>query len=252
MAQPLRRQILALNIAVLIPVFAAAAWSTRETYNEQIKQLECEAATMSALILFYLEQASGLSDIQTVIGTIPLPQSAVIMITDADSVVLAESPRGAMPSGSRSLKHRCRPRRAAHHYSRRDGRRRTGLRQPGIRPRAVAGERRDSDGPRAPADGAVDPPQSQHCVQVRPWLTILLGSITRPYKFAFDRATGFASNVAAGESSQDHPHAVARDGSSSEHLVTMVDSLREAREKLAAQVAEERRIREEPGRSSDK
>ena len=110
----------------------------------------------------------------------------------------------------------------------------------------MAGERRDSDGPRAPADRPLIRRNLSIALGAT-WLTILLEFLllrpqarVRPcHRVCFERCRGRF------ESSQDHPHAVARDGSSSEHLVTMVDSLREAREKLAAQVAEERRIREE-------
>ncbi|MGH9173897.1 MAG: hypothetical protein ACRD1H_06050, partial [Vicinamibacterales bacterium] len=94
MAQPLRRQILFLNTAVLIPVFAAAAWTTRETYQEQLKQLESEAIALSGSLAVYLERGLSLSDVQTVIRTIPLAEGAVIMISDARGVVLARS-RGA-------------------------------------------------------------------------------------------------------------------------------------------------------------
>ena len=248
MAQPLRRQILALNIAVLIPVFAAAAWSTRETYNEQIKQLEYEAATLSGTILVYLERGLEISDVQTVIGTIPLPAGAVIMITDADSVVLARSRSAEQYVGLKVAQIPLPPHdvppiaiRAGMDdvervYANRVFDRGPWLVSAGI-PTVLARQRME--------------PLIRRNLSIAlgaTWLTILLEFLLlRPYKHAFDRATGFASNVAAGDLSP--PKTIRMPSLEMDRLqstlVTMVDSLREAREKLAAQVAEERRIREE-------
>jgi len=247
-AQPLRRQILALNIAVLIPVFAAAAWSTRETYHEQIKQLEYEAATLSGTIRVYLERGLEISDIQTVIGTIPLPAGAVIMITDADSVVLARSRGAEQYVGLKVAATPLPPRdvppitiRAGMDdvervYANRVFDRGPWLVSAGI-PTVLARQRMEPLVRRnlSIALGAT-------------WLTILLEFLLlRPYKYAFARATGFASNVAAGDLSP--PKTIRMPSLEMDRLqstlVTMVDSLREAREKLAAQVAEERRIRQE-------
>ena len=90
-AQPLRRQILLLTLAILLPVFAAAAWSTRETYQEQLKQLEAEAFALAGSLVVYLERGLDINDIQTVIGTIPLPPDAIITITDEQHMVLARN-----------------------------------------------------------------------------------------------------------------------------------------------------------------
>lgn len=248
MAQPLRRQILALNIAVLIPVFAAAAWSTRETYNEQIKQLEYEAAALSGTILVYLERGLEISDIQTVIGIIPLPAGAVIMITDADSVVLARSRSAEQYVGLKVAQTPLPPHdvppisiRAGMDdvervYANRVFERGPWLVSAGI-PTVLARQRME--------------PLIRRNLSIAlgaTWLTILLEFLLlRPYKHAFDRATGFASNVAAGDLSP--PKTIRMPSLEMDRLqstlVTMVDSLREAREKLAAQVAEERRIRQE-------
>ena len=248
MAQPLRRQILALNIAVLIPVFAAAAWSTRETYNEQVRQLEYEAASVSGSILVYLERGLEISDVQTVIGTIPLPAGGVIMITDVNGIVLARSHSAEQYVGMRANSTPLAPQEVPPITIR------AGM--DGVE-RVYANQLFDRGGwlvsagiPTIIASQRMEPlvRRNLSIALGATWLTILLEFLLlRPYKYAFDRATGFASRVAAGDLSP--PKTIRMPSLEMDRLqstlVTMVDSLREAREKLAAQVAEERRIREE-------
>ena len=248
MAQPLRRQILLLDVAVLIPVFVAAAWSTRETYQEQIKQIESEALAMSRSLVVYLQQGLDVDEVEAVMRTMPLPERAVVTIANESSVVLAssvadESAEGIrppeFPSSLRSV-----PVIAMGRYT--DGVERVYantvfepgplLISTGI-PTALARQRMDPFLRRniAIALGAT-------------WLTLLLEFILlRPYKRAFDRASGFATRVAAGDLSR--PTTIRMPSQEMDHLqnslVTMVDSLREARARLAAQIDDERRIREE-------
>ena len=72
-AQPLRRQIVILNAAVLLPAFAVIAWSTRQTYLEQLEQLETESRSLATVIVVYLERGLDIASAQSVIETIPLP-----------------------------------------------------------------------------------------------------------------------------------------------------------------------------------
>ena len=80
------------------------------------------------------------------------------------------------------------------------------------------------------------------------WLTLLLEFLLlRPYTRAFDRATRLRVACRAGDLSPPPP--IRMPSREMEQLqdsfIEMVDRLREAREALAAQVAEERRMREE-------
>ena len=247
MAQPLRRQVLLLNIAILIPVFVAAGWSSRVTYQEQIRQLEAEAFSLAGSIVVYLERGLDISDIRIVIGTIPLPPDAIITITDDQHTVLARS-------------------QDAQHY--------VGQIEPFLSsfkdPPAIA-ILRDTDGvervysnqmfangpwmirvgiPTAVARRRIQPLllRNLSIALGATWLTVLLEFLVlRPYQAAFDRAKGYASRVADGDLSPPKtvPMPSQELDTLQSTLVTMVNRLREARGKLAAQVVEERRIREE-------
>ena len=248
MAQPLRWQILVLNVAVLVPVFAAAGWSTRATHGEQLKHLEAEARSLTTLMVFYLDRGLDIEAIQTVIGAIPLPSRAVISITDARSRVLARS-REAEQYVGRVVDSLAVPLREVPPFSIRSG---------------VDGVERvyaNTVFERGPWLVSTGIPTSVASDRMRPilqrnlaialgatWLTLLLQFLLlRPYKNAFDRAKGFASRVAAGDLSR--PRTIRMPSQEMDQLqsslVTMVDSLRVAREELAAQVDEERRIRKE-------
>ena len=248
MAQPLRRQILLLNIAILLPVFAAAGWSTRVTYQEHIKQLEAEAFSLAGSIVVYLQRGLDINDIRTVIGTIPLPPDAIITITDDQQTVLARN-------------------RDAEHY----------VGQQVEQFQSSSGETppfallKGTDGvervysnqmfAKGPWLVSVGIPTEVARRRIQPlilrnvsialgatWLTLLLELLLlRPYQAAFDKAKGFASRVAEGDLSP--PKTIRMPSHELETLqstlVTMVNRLREAREKLAAQLVEERHIREE-------
>ena len=248
MAQPLRRQILLLNIAILVPVFVAAGWSSRVTYQEQIKQLEAEAFSLTGSIVVYLERGLDINDIRTVIGTIPLPPDAIITITDEQHMVLARNQDAQhyvgqqvepFPSASEDpppfaiLKGTDGVDRVYSNQMFANG---PWLVSAGI-PTAVAQRR-------------IQPLllRNLSIALGATWLTLLLEFLLlRPYKEAFDRAKGFASRVAEGDLSP--PKTIRMPSQELDTLqstlVTMVNRLRDAREKLAAQVVEERRIREE-------
>jgi C4-dicarboxylate-specific signal transduction histidine kinase len=247
-AQPLRRQILLLNIAILVPVFVATGWSWRQTYTEQLKLLESEAQSLTSMVLVYLSRGLDIAEVQTVIGSIRLPNGAVISITDAGSRVLARSRDADRYIGRQIDLQALAPEDLAPIDIRLglDGVERVHanamfekgpwLVSTGI-PTAVASDRMA--------------PILQRTLSIAlgaTWLTLLLEFLLlRPYKQAFDRATGFASRVAAGDLSR--PKTIRMPSQEMDQLqntlVTMVDSLRDAREKLGAQVAEERRIRKE-------
>ena len=253
MAQPLRRQIQLLNLAILLPVFAAAGWSTRVTYQEQIKQLEGEAFLLAGSIVVYLERGLDINDIRTVIGTIPLPPDAIITITDDQHTVLARN-------------------QDAQHYV---GQRIQPFPSSAAEPPPLA-ILASSDGvervysnqmfAKGPWLISVGIPTHVARSRIQPlllrnisialgatWLTLVLEFLLlRPYKAAFDKTKGFASRVAEGDLSP--PKTIRMPSQELETLqstlVTMVNRLREAREKLAAQLVEERvaRAKNRPGK----
>lgn len=248
MAPPLRRQVLVLNAAVLIPVFLAAGWSTRETYREQLKQLESEARGLAGSLVVYLQRGLDVSEVQTVIGTIPLPDGAVMMITDAKSLVLARSRGAEKYVGLRAELFPLEPRKVPAVALRKgmDGVER-------VYANAVfeRGPWLVSAGiPTELARQRIEPLLRRNLTIAlcATWLTLLLQFLLlRPYEQAFDRTTRVASRVAAGDLSRPttiHMPSQEMDELQST-LVTMVDSLREAREKLGAQIDDERQIRKQ-------
>ena len=248
MAQPLRRQIVLLNLAVLVPVFLAIAWSARQTYREQIVQLQEETRAHAATVVVYLERGLDIEAVQTVIEAIPLPLDSVITITDERSVVLARSrerdkfigqpivtsalplqdvPESTVLSGIDGIERV---------FSNAIFQKGTLLVSVGI-PTAVAWER-------------IAPIHRRNLgigVGVA-LLTLLLEFILlRPYTRAFDRAIRFAARVAAGDLTPPQPMRMPslEMERTQQSVIDMVAKLREAREEVAAQVREERRMREE-------
>jgi C4-dicarboxylate-specific signal transduction histidine kinase len=246
-AQPLRRQVLLLNIAILVPVFVAAVWSSRVTYQEQLKQLEAEAFSLAGSIVVYLERGLDINDIRVVIGTIPLPPEAIITITDDQHFVLARNQDAQHYVGQIEpfpLASEDPPAFA--------------IFQGADRVERVYSNQMFASGPWLISVG-IPTAIAQRRIQplvVRnlsialgaTWLTVLLEFLMlRPYQAAFDRAKGYASRVADGDLSPPKTTRMPTQelDTLQSTLVTMVNRLREAREKLAAQVGEERRIREE-------
>lgn len=62
MAQPLGRQIVILNVCLLVPVFFIIAWAARVTYREQVEQLQQEAQTMVVTVVAYLNRSMAVAD----------------------------------------------------------------------------------------------------------------------------------------------------------------------------------------------
>lgn len=248
MAQPLRRQIVFLNLAILIHVFAVLAWSARETYREHIEQLEVESRAMAVTILVYLQRGLDIKAVRTVIDAIPLPDGSVITITDADSVVLARSREPERYLGRR-IDAVPRPIKDVPPFETRSG---------------IDGVHRVYSNlifPGGPWLVSVGIPSEVAYRRVSPIIIrfvaitlgvavftlslqiVLLGSYTR----AFSRALRFAGRVSAGH--LDPPKPIKMPSREMEQLQTsfieMLSKLRQAQEAVAAQVVEERRIREE-------
>jgi C4-dicarboxylate-specific signal transduction histidine kinase len=247
-AQPLRRQLIVLNILILLPVAAVIWWAAQQTYREQIEQLEAETRSMAATIVVYLERGLDIKAVQTVIEAIALPGGTVITITDDNSIVLARS---------------------------RDAQQYVGL-------ATDSAPRRVQDVPtfavRVGVDG-VERVFANSLYAAGPWLvsvgiptavaydrvsTIVERNIAitggavlftlvvqfllvRSYTSAFDGALRFSARVAAGQ--LEPPTLMRMPSREMEDLqrafINMVAKLRATQEALAAQVAEERAMREE-------
>ena len=248
MAQPLRRQIVLLNLAVLVPVFIVIGWSAQETYREQIKQLEEESRALASTVVVYLERGLDMAAIQTVIGAIPLPTNAVITITDDRSVVLARSREPdrfvGQPIDADALPIRSVPPFVVREGV--DGVERVFanavfhggplLVSVGI-PTTVAWERSAPVYRRNLGIG----------IGVTLFTLLLEFILLRPYMKAFDRAIQFTTRVAAGDLTSPEPMRMPslEMERTQQSVIEMVEKLREAREAVAAQVREERRMREE-------
>lgn len=248
MALPLRRQIVLLNVAILVPVVVAVSWSGRATYREQKGHLHDEARAIASSVTAYLERGFDLDAVQTIIRAIPLPPGSVITVTDRNSVVLARSVDADQYVGQQVDE---RP----------------------MAPSAVPGfvERVGIDGIErvfanevyagGPWLVSVGIPTSVASERIQPVIRrnaaialgvvgftlalefLLLGFYTR----AFDRIIAVAGRVANGDFSRPDP--IKMPSREMELLQTsfvhMLDRTREAHQAIAAQVAEERRIRKE-------
>ena len=248
MAQPLRRQVVFLNLAILVHVFAVIAWSARETYREYLVQLENESRAMTATVLVYLQRGLDIRSVQTVLGAIPLPVGSVITISDANSVVLARSHEPERYVGHR-LEANPRPIKSVPVTEQRNGV--DGIERVYTNAVFPAGPWLVSVGiPTEIAYSRVSPIVIRYvaisvgvAVFTLSLQFVLLGSYTR----AFDRALRLASRVAEGN--LDPPKPIKMPSREMEQLQTsfidMVTKLREAQEAVAAQVVAERRMREE-------
>jgi signal transduction histidine kinase len=247
-AQPLRRQIILVNLAVLTPVFIILAWSARKTFDEQLETLASESRSMAETVDIYLQRGLDMAALQTIIEAIPLPEGSVITVTNDQSTVLARSrdaqlyvgrPTVASPMPVREV-----PTRAI-------------LRGVDGIERVFANTVYDG----GPLLISVGIPTSVAMQRILPiyrrnvgiaigvtLFTLLLEFlIVRRYIRAFDRAVATATRVAAGDLTP--PTAAAMPSLELERLqgtfIDMVNKLREARAALSSQIDEERRVRHE-------
>ncbi len=247
MAQPLRRQIIILNAAIALPVFATIAWSARQTYFEQLQQLHGETRALASVIVVYLQRNPEITAAQSVIERIALPARSVITITDDRGFVLARS---------------------------RDRDRYVGKPVDRATPARMVPSSQVLEGmdhiervfanevyPEGPWLVSVGIPTEVAVARIEPTyqrtVLLTLGAtlftllvefvIVRRYTKAFDAATERAAHVAGGDLSPHRP--LPMPSLEMERLqasfIEMVRKLREAREALSSQVVEERRIREE-------
>jgi len=247
-ALPLRRQIIIINAAILLPLIGVVALSSRATYLEQISHIEAESHSIASVMVVYLERGLDLSALQDEIERVPLPEGSVITITDDEGVVLARSRDRARYVG-RKVDFGTAPAREVPRSQILPG-------MDGIE-RAFANEYF----PQGPWLVSVGIPTALARERARPFLertllvsigVLLFGFIfefliVRQHAGAFDQAIRGAERVASGDLS---PLRAARMPSLEMDrlqaaFIEMVRKLNEAHEALSAQVAEERRMREE-------
>ena len=250
MALPLRRQIIILNAAILVPVFVVMVWSARETYLESTRYLQAEAQSIASTIVVYLERGMDIPAMQGVIETIPLPAGTVITITDNRSVVLARS-REAERFVGRPIEG------AGAAAAIQD------VPEVVIREGLDGVERAFANVPYSAGPWLVSVGIPTQVARDRIWpifrrnvavaivatvFTLLLEFLlARRYIRAFNQAVETSRRVASGDLTPLQPEPMP--SLEMEHLQTsfidIVKKLRDAREAVSAQVAEERRIREE-------
>jgi C4-dicarboxylate-specific signal transduction histidine kinase len=246
-ALPLRRQIILLNVAIIVPVFAVIGWSARRTYQEQIDHLERETRAVAQTVVAYLERGLAIESVQTVIGAISLPDGTVITVTDANSTVLARSSQPEHYVGQRVEAHPL-PISDVPEYAVREGV--DDVERVFANAIYPAGPWLVSVGmPTAVAYNRVGPLLRRHLAisVAAAGLTLLLQFLVlRSYTSAFGQAIRFTTRVAAGH--LDSPAPARMPSREMEQLqqsfIEMVGRLRDARQVLARQVAEERRVRE--------
>jgi C4-dicarboxylate-specific signal transduction histidine kinase len=203
---------------------------------------------MAATVVVYLERGLDLKALQTVIQDIPLPPGSVITITDQRSTVLARSVDPDQYVGRTTTTTPMRVQDVPDYtlLVGVDGVERvfandvfepaSWLVSVGI-PTAVAYDR-------------VAPIYQRNlgiAVAVIVFTLLLQFFLLRSYTRAFDRAILFAGRVAAGDLSAPTPIKMpSREMEQIQHsVIEMVNKMRHAREAIAAQIDEERRIRQE-------
>jgi C4-dicarboxylate-specific signal transduction histidine kinase len=247
-AQPLRRQIVLLNIVILVPVFAVMTWSATKTYEEQIRQIQEEAKAMASTMVVYMERGLDIAAIQTIIEDIPLPRGSVVTITDRQSTVLARSADAEKFVGRRTTAD---PRAVQDVPEFVQGVGVDGVERVFANAAFAPGPWLVSVGiPTQVAADRVTPIFRRNAAiagGVTLFTLLLEFLLLRGYARAFDRALDFSKRVAAGDLTPPTPIRMpAREMETiQQSVIEMVSRMRDAREAIAAQVAEERRMREE-------
>jgi C4-dicarboxylate-specific signal transduction histidine kinase len=247
-ALALRRQILIFNLVVMVPVLALIAWAARQTYAEQIQQLREETRAMAATIVVYLERGLELKALQTVIQSIPLPADSIIFVTDEFFMVMAQSVEPEQYVGHRAV---ATPQNLDDmpDYTQQVGA--DGVERVFANDVFEDGRLLVSVGiPTEVAYHRVAPIYRRNvgiAMAVIAFTVLLQLLLLQSYSKAFDRAIHFARRVAAGDLSSPSP--IPMPSREMEQIqasvIEMVNKMRDAREAIAAQVREERRIREE-------
>ena len=248
MAWPLRRQVFLFNFVIMAPLFAVLAWAARETYTEQIQQLREETRAMAAAMVVYLERGLDVRALQTVIDDIPLPEGSVITVTDGRSTVLARSVHPEQYVGRQTTESPLRVEDVPE-FNQLVGV--DGVERVFANDVFAGGPWLVSVGiPTAVAYQRVAPIYQRNLAIVLGlivFIVVLEFFLIRAYVRAFDRAIYFAGRVAGGDLSP--PERTKMPSREMEQIqssvIEMVNRMRASREAIAAQVDEERRMRQE-------
>ena len=95
MARPLREQFAIATLVLLIPVGAVMTWAAGAAYNDQLVQLLNEAQRLAAAVAAHIEQSGEPSGprLEEFLRAIPLPQGSAVTVTEDGKPVGAHSRR---------------------------------------------------------------------------------------------------------------------------------------------------------------
>ena len=226
MARRLRDQFVIATLVIAVPILAVLAWSGQDAYEEHVGQGQAELGNHAQLIAFMIaDQNISRADLAQFLSRLPLPEAATIRVVDTESGALIAEPRQARTevfvepvTGTAPIEGQP-------------------LRVEVSQPSAVPWGRATSVYQRALSLVGVGTliMFAIQAVFVRRWLRSVA---------SFERA---AARVGAGDLTR--PPNAPMPSRELEHLRDafgdMVDRFREAREAIALQVEEERRMRQE-------
>lgn len=89
MARPLREQFAIATLVLLIPVGAVMTWAAGAAYNDQLVQLSSEAQRIASAVAAHIDQSdlSAEPRFEEFLRAIPLPDGSVVTVADNDRVV---------------------------------------------------------------------------------------------------------------------------------------------------------------------
>ena len=89
MARPLREQFAIATLVLLIPVGAVMTWAAGAAYNDQLVQLSSEAQRIASAVAAHIDQSdtSAGPRFDEFLRAIPLPDGSVVTVADNDRVV---------------------------------------------------------------------------------------------------------------------------------------------------------------------
>ena len=227
MARPLREQFIVATLMLCVPVIAVLTWALGSTYSAQLAQLQSEARAIANSVVAHIESSGPEQDAE---------------IQQYLEIVLPRNTRGMVtvtgPNGTRIAQHisEFRPGLDEPALGHATARRRPWTVTVGL-PTAVARERAD--------------PIYQQTIAISVVATLMMLLIEALFLRRWRRSLVLLEQRAerVGRGDLRPPPTAAMASRELEHLrdafADMVDKLREAREALAAQMEEERRMRQE-------
>ena len=95
MARPLREQLAIATLVLLIPVGAVMTWAAGAAYNDQLVQLRGEAQRVATAVAAHVDQGlpDGGGKLDDFLRAIPLPEGSVVTVTESTGRVVAHYSR---------------------------------------------------------------------------------------------------------------------------------------------------------------